>query len=65
MHRVLLVTENYPPDRGGMSESCDRIVRGLARGGVAVDIVHFDRRATRPELRARSRTSSPSAAICR
>jgi len=36
MHRVLLVTENYPPDRGGMSESCDRIVRGLTREGVAV-----------------------------
>jgi glycosyltransferase involved in cell wall biosynthesis len=51
MHRVLLVTENYPPDRGGMSESCDRIVRGLAGVGVAVDIVHFDRRAARPELR--------------
>jgi glycosyltransferase involved in cell wall biosynthesis len=51
MHRVLLVTENYPPDRGGMSESCDRIVRGLTREGVAVDILHFDRRAARPELR--------------
>jgi glycosyltransferase involved in cell wall biosynthesis len=51
MHRVLLVTENYPPDRGGMAESCDRIVRGLTREGVAVDIVHFDRRATRPEFR--------------
>jgi glycosyltransferase involved in cell wall biosynthesis len=51
MHHVLLVTENYPPDRGGMSESCDRIVRGLTRAGVAVDIVHFDRRAARPELR--------------
>jgi len=51
MHRVLLVTENYPPDRGGMSESCDRIVRGLTREDVAVDIIHFDRRAARPELR--------------
>lgn len=51
MHRVLLVTENYPPDRGGMSESCDRIVRGLTREGVAVEILHFDRRTARPELR--------------
>ncbi|HEY6141408.1 MAG TPA: glycosyltransferase family 4 protein, partial [Thermoanaerobaculia bacterium] len=51
MDRVLLVTENYPPDRGGMAESCDRIVRGLAREGVAVDILHFDRRVARPELR--------------
>lgn len=44
--RVLFLTENYPPDRGGMSESCDRIVRGLARGGVKLDLVHFDRRAS-------------------
>jgi glycosyltransferase involved in cell wall biosynthesis len=45
--RLLFVTENYPPDRGGMSESCDRIVRGLVRRGAKIDVVHFDRRATR------------------
>jgi len=28
--RPLLISENYPPDRGGMAQSCDRIVRGLA-----------------------------------
>jgi len=44
MTRVLFITENYPPDRGGMGESCDRIVRGLTRAGVAVDVVHFDRK---------------------
>ena len=44
MHRVLWLTENYPPDRGGMSVSCDRIVRGLRRAGVHVDVVHLDRR---------------------
>jgi len=51
MHRVLLITENYPPDGGGMSVSCDRIARGLVRAGAAVDVVHFDRRAPRPQLR--------------
>lgn len=45
--RPLLVTENYPPDRGGMAQSCDRIVRGLRRGGVDLDVAHFTRRATR------------------
>ena len=50
-HRLLLVTENFPPDRGGMAESCDRIVRGLTRAGVGVDLVHFDRRAARPSQR--------------
>lgn len=43
--RVLFITENYPPDRGGMGESCDRIVRGLTRAGVAVEVVHFDRKS--------------------
>jgi glycogen synthase len=43
--RLLFITENYPPDRGGMAESCDRICRGLARAGMAIDLVHFDRRS--------------------
>ncbi len=49
--RPLLITENHPPDRGGMAESCDRIVRGLQQAGVTVDVLHFDRRAARPVLR--------------
>ena len=51
-HRPLLLTETHPPDRGGMAESCDRIVRSLERSGVAVDVVHFDRRISRPQFRA-------------
>lgn len=43
-HRVLLVTETYPPDRGGMAESCDRIARGLRREGVGVEVLHLDRK---------------------
>jgi glycosyltransferase involved in cell wall biosynthesis len=42
--RVLWVTENYPPSRGGMAQSCDRIVRGLRGAGVEVDVVHLSRR---------------------
>lgn len=42
--RLLFITENYPPDRGGMGESCDRIVRGLGSAGVAIDVIHFDRK---------------------
>lgn len=52
--RLLVLTETYPPDRGGMSESCDRILRGLAREGVALEVVHFDRRASRFEKRITS-----------
>ena len=52
--RLLFLTENYPPDRGGMSESCDRIVRGLARDGAQLDVVHFDRRASATSRRTTS-----------
>jgi len=55
--RLLFVTENYPPDRGGMGESCDRIVRGLGRAGAGIELVHFDRKAARPSRRATSNGS--------
>lgn len=48
--RLLLITETFPPDRGGMAESCDRIVRGLTRAGVSIDLLHFDRRAAAPSF---------------
>jgi glycogen synthase len=38
---VLWLTETYPPSRGGMAESCDRIVRNLRRAGAIVDVLHF------------------------
>jgi len=43
--RALWLTENYPPDRGGMAWSCDRIVRNLRRSGVLVDVACFGRAA--------------------
>ena len=42
--RALWLTETYPPSRGGMAQSCDRIVRGLRRRGVTVDVLHFTAR---------------------
>jgi len=42
--RPLLITETYPPDRGGMAQSCDRIVRGLRARGLAADVVHVSAR---------------------
>jgi glycosyltransferase involved in cell wall biosynthesis len=39
--RALWLTETFPPSRGGMAQSCDRIVRGLRRAGVAIDVLHF------------------------
>jgi glycogen synthase len=43
--RPLWLTETYPPSRGGMAESCDRIVRSLRAGGTHVDVGHLVRRA--------------------
>jgi glycogen(starch) synthase len=43
--RALWLTETYPPSRGGMAQSCDRIVRGLRRRGVTIDVLHFTPRA--------------------
>jgi glycosyltransferase involved in cell wall biosynthesis len=48
--RPLVLTENYPPDRGGMAQSCDRIVRSLRAAGLPVDVAHLGRKEHRPRL---------------
>jgi len=47
---ILWLTENYYPSRGGMAESCDRIVRGLRGEGISVYLVHFSRRLLREKI---------------
>ena len=42
--RILWLTENYFPNRGGMAQSCDRITYNLRKAGVVVDIFHFTNR---------------------
>lgn len=39
--RLLWFTENYPPQRGGMAQSCDRIVHGLRNREYCIGLVHF------------------------
>lgn len=51
--RILWLTENYPPQRGGMAVSCDRIVRSLRGPDLVIDLVHFSSRAA--EVRTESR----------
>jgi glycogen(starch) synthase len=53
--RPLWITENYPPDRGGMAQSCDRIVHTLRSRGVEVDVVHISRRYSEWRIETRSR----------
>ncbi len=44
MPSLLWLTENYPPQRGGMSQSCDRIIYGLRKLDYIVEIIHFTNR---------------------
>ncbi len=41
--RLLLLTERYPPDVGGVASSAARITRGFCRLGVAVDVLLWRR----------------------
>ncbi len=42
--RLLWLTDNYYPNKGGMAESCDRIVHGLRQRGIYIEIVHFHKK---------------------
>ncbi len=39
--KILLLTENYPPQKGGMAQSCDRIVYHLRKENIFVHVLHF------------------------
>lgn len=39
--RLLWLTENYPPQRGGMAQSCDRLIHGLRGKGYEIEVIHF------------------------
>jgi len=43
---ILWLTENYPPQRGGMAQSCDRIVDQLRNLGHTINVLHFTGRGT-------------------
>lgn len=38
---LLWLTENYTPDKGGMAQSCDRIIHNLRQNNVDVHVLHF------------------------
>ena len=40
--RVLWLTENYPPRRGGMAQACDRIVTNLRKRNIYTDVAYFN-----------------------
>lgn len=48
--RILWLTENYFPGKGGMAHSCDRIVHGLRGRGITVDLAHFTSHLEEPRI---------------
>lgn len=54
---VLWLTENYPPQRGGMAVSCDRLVRALRAPSLAIDVAYCTTRGSdwRTEMRTHGR----------
>lgn len=48
--KILWLTENYYPNRGGMAQSCDRIIYHLKQKGLIIDIVHFTNRVKNIKL---------------
>lgn len=48
--RIIWLTENYYPNKGGMAQSCDRIVHHLRNQGILVDVIHFTNRVERTKI---------------
>ncbi len=44
MMKIAWLTENYPPSKGGMAQSCDRLVTQFRNRGHHVDLLHFTHR---------------------
>lgn len=42
--RILWITENFFPSKGGMAQSCDRIVHQLRKLGISIDVLHLSQR---------------------
>lgn len=51
--RLLWLTERYYPERGGMAQSCDRIVTALRDADVLVDVVHLREKGGRFQCASR------------
>ncbi|TAF67384.1 MAG: glycosyltransferase [Cytophagales bacterium] len=51
MH-ILWLTENYFPQKGGMAESCDRIVYGLRKiPSITLDLLYLNKKTTVPQVK--------------
>ncbi len=42
--KILFITQNYPPNKGGMAVSCDRLVRNFRKNGIEAHVAHFTNR---------------------
>ncbi|MCS6795990.1 MAG: glycosyltransferase family 4 protein [Raineya sp.] len=48
--KILWLTENYPPMRGGMAQSCDRIVFNLRKNGLEIHLLHLNSHTVSPKI---------------
>jgi len=48
--KILWLTDNYPPNKGGMAQSCDRIVYNLRRQGLEIHILHLTQRVKKLKI---------------
>lgn len=48
--KLLWITENYPPMRGGMAQSCDRIVFNLRKKNVEIHLLHLNPHVLSPKV---------------
>lgn len=48
---LLWLTENYPPDKGGMAQSCDRLVYNLRKNNISIHLVHFSNKRLAKSLK--------------
>lgn len=42
--KFLFITQNYPPNKGGMAVSCDRLIKNFRKKGIEIHIIHFTNR---------------------
>ena len=48
---ILWITENYFPNKGGMAQSCDRIVYNLRQAGIKVHVLYFSSKSGHEKLK--------------
>jgi len=60
---IAVLTQNYPPSKGGMAVSCQRIVKNLRKNGNIVHVLHFQNRNENYEVKTELNGNYTSLAV--